>query len=138
MTSNSAALTTIAQARPGNASAAGRDLLAVLRRIESAVTAETDGLRGNAGFDIAASNARKNRHLFDLSRAVRGVAPDQLDESHREGLESLRRTLAENESALKAHMAAVSEIAGLVQTAIEEANADGTYSAAAFATGTAG
>ncbi len=51
---------------------------------------------------------------------------------HRAALERLRDKLAINESAIRAHLNAVNEIATLMQNAIQHAETDGTYSAGEF------
>ena len=51
---------------------------------------------------------------------------------HREGLTRLRQKLARNEAAILAHLNAVNEVANLLKNAIQNAEADGTYSAGAF------
>ena len=49
-------------------------LLTLIRRIQEAVDEETQGIRTDVDFDVAASNARKSRYLYDLNRASRGMA----------------------------------------------------------------
>ncbi|TGV74543.1 hypothetical protein EN801_040020, partial [Mesorhizobium sp. M00.F.Ca.ET.158.01.1.1] len=53
-------------------------------------------------------------------------------EQHREGLTRLRQKLAKNEAAILAHLSAVNEVAGLLRSAIQRAETDGTYSAGEF------
>ena len=112
-------------ARPGN-------VAAILGRIEEAVEDETSRIRADMSFDLKASNARKSRCLYELSRAMKGVSEADFLAEHAEGLKRLRGKLVRNEAALKAHLAAVSEVAALLQNAIQQAEADGTYSAGAF------
>lgn len=107
-------------------------VLAVIGRMEEAIDAETTGIRGNPDFDIKASNARKSRHLYELNRASRGVEM-VADENLLTALTRLRSKLDANEAALRAHLSAVSEVATILQDAIEHSEADGTYSAGAFA-----
>lgn len=107
------------------------NLGAIIHRIEEAIDEETASIRSDVGFDIVASNARKGRHLYDLTRAIRayaGAVPAQFEEP----LTRLRAKLARNEAAIRAHMEAVSEVAGLIREAIERSEADGTYSTGAF------
>lgn len=112
-------------ARPGN-------LIAILERIEKAIEEETAAIRSEPRFDIKASNARKSRHLYELARAMKGVGATDLVADQKEGITRLRKKLVENEVVLKAHLSAVGEVAGLIQDAIERAEADGTYSAGQF------
>lgn len=122
-------------ASPGANRAAGPQaeaLLALLGRIEETVEAEASGIRNGFRFDIKASNARKSRQLYDLGRAFEGLDPQTLDVEQRAALARLREKLASNEATIKAHLSAVGEVAGLLQQAIEEVQADGTYSISAF------
>ena len=108
------------------------NLSVILDRIERAIEEETTGIRSEPRFDIKASNARKSRHLYELSRAMKGVGATDLVAEQKEGIVRLRKRLVENEAVLKAHLSAVGEVAALIQDAIERAEADGTYSAGEF------
>jgi hypothetical protein len=112
-------------AGPGN-------LGAIIGRIEAAVEEETAGIRASTGFDLKASNARKSRCLYELNRAMKGIGQGELPGEHREGLLRLRQKLARNEAAILAHLSAVTEVAELMRNAIQNAEADGTYSAGEF------
>lgn len=107
-------------------------VLAIIDRLETAIDEETVAIRTDMGFDIAASNARKSRHLYDLSRAMKTQDASALPRSAEEALSRLRGKLAVNQAAIEAHLSAVKEVAGLMQDAIQHAEADGTYSASAF------
>lgn len=104
----------------------------LIGRIEETVENETAELRTNMNFDIKASNARKSRYLYELSRAMKGIGESDFISEHRDGIRRLREKLARNESALRAHLSAVNEVATLLQNAIQNAEADGTYSAGEF------
>ncbi|TJW11601.1 MAG: hypothetical protein E5W82_17785 [Mesorhizobium sp.] len=112
-------------ARPGN-------LAAIIGRIEEAVEEETAAIRTDTGFDLKASNARKSRYLYELTRAMKSANEAEFLEQHREGLTRLRQKLAKNEAAILAHLSAVNEVANLLKNAIQRAEADGTYSAGEF------
>ena len=114
-----------AQACPGN-------LEAIIGRIEQAVEDETSAIRTDVNFDIKASNERKSRHLYELARAMKSIGEAGLPAEHRTGLQRLREKLAANEAAIRAHLNAVGEIAALMQSAIQNAETDGTYSAGQF------
>jgi hypothetical protein len=114
-----------AQPSPGN-------LSAIIGRIEEVVEEETAGIRSGVSFDLKASNARKSRYLYELNRAMKGMQPAEFLAEHREGLTRLRQKLARNEAAIKAHLNAVNEVATLLRNAIQNAEADGTYSAGEF------
>ncbi|TIW54058.1 MAG: hypothetical protein E5V56_12675, partial [Mesorhizobium sp.] len=81
---------------------------------------------------LKASNARKSRYLYELTRAMKGANEIEFLEQHREGLARLRQKLARNEAAILAHLNAVNEVANLLKSAIQRAEADGTYSAGEF------
>jgi hypothetical protein len=133
-------LTTIAQqsgANPAPAAAqpvrTAASLVAMIERVSEAIESETAGIRQGSGFDIKASNARKSRHLYELSKAFKSVEDVKQVAGHADALRRLRDRLAANERAIQAHMSAVSEIADLLQNAIQHAEADGTYSASGYA-----
>jgi hypothetical protein len=105
----------------------------LLARIEEVIDTETAAIRTDINFDIAASTARKSRHLYDLQRALRGQNDQALLETFRPEIERLRDKLAINQQAVTAHLEAVTEVALLIKTALQEAEADGTYSQSEFA-----
>lgn len=111
--------------RPGN-------IDAILTRIEEAVEEETAAIRTDIRFDIKASNARKSRYLYELTRATKGLVDADFPGELKVGVERLRDKLAANERAILAHLSAVGEVAGLLKDAIQRSEADGTYSANEF------
>ena len=108
------------------------NLSAIIGRIEETVEAETASIRTDIRFDIKASNARKSRYLYELNKAVSGLGEQSLGHEHRDSIVRLREKLAANEAAVLAHLNAVSEVAALMQDAIQRAEADGTYTANEF------
>jgi len=115
-----------------DAGAALMSLSAIIGRIEETVEAETVSIRTDIRFDIKASNARKSRYLYELNKAVTGLGNIALRDEHRDDIIRLREKLAANEAAILAHLNAVTEVASLMQDAIQRAEADGTYSASEF------
>ena len=113
-------------------SGSGGNLTAIIRRIEDAIDLETASLRKDTKFDLAASNARKSRHLYELNKAANGLSPRHLTDEHRDGLQRLRAKLEMNEQTILAHLSAVKEVAGMLQDAIQRAETDGTYTAHEF------
>ncbi len=107
-------------------------LTAILGRIEEAIDVETKAIRSDPKFDLSASNARKSRHLYELNKAMKGLARGDLRPEDRAGILRLRDKLSTNEATIRAHLSAVTEVAALLQDAIERHEADGTYSSAAF------
>lgn len=63
---------------------------------------------------------------------MKGIAQAEFAERHRDGLVRLQEKLTRNEQALLAHLSAVTEVANLLKNAIQQAEADGTYSVDAF------
>ncbi len=116
----------------GGAGTALMNLSAIIGRIEETVEAETAAIRTDARFDIKSSNIRKSRYLYELNKAISALRGTMLGEEHRAGILRLREKLAANEAAILAHLNAVTEVATLMQDAIQHAEADGTYSADAF------
>ena len=108
------------------------NLGAIIGRIEKAVEEETTAIRTDIHFDIKASNARKSRYLYELTRAMKTVGDGDFLADHRTGIKRLRDKLAINEAAILAHLNAVNEVATLMQNAIQRAETDGTYSAGEF------
>jgi hypothetical protein len=107
-------------------------LSSIIRRIEDAIDLETSAISKDTNFDLAASNARKSRYLYELNRASSGLSPQHLSDEHRDGLLRLRGKLEINERTILAHMSAVKEVAELLQEAIQRSETDGTYSAREF------
>lgn len=108
------------------------NLAAIIARTEEAVEEETAGITRNPRFDVQASNARKSRCLYELSRAVKGLRPADVGADAKQGFRRLRDKLARNERAIRAHLDAVGEVAALLQNAIASAQSDGTYGSGEF------
>lgn len=103
-------------------------LSAIVERIERAIDAETAAIRSDPGFDVKASNARKSRHLYELSKAFKGLKGADVPAEQHQALARLRDKLATNETVILAHLGAVNEVAAMLRGAIEHSEADGTYS----------
>lgn len=108
------------------------NLTAIIGRIEETIDTETASIRTDVRFDIKASNARKSRYLYELSRAIASLGGHTLHDEQKSAIVRLREKLAANETAILAHLSAVGEVASLMQDAIQRAEADGTYSASEF------
>jgi hypothetical protein len=108
------------------------NLGALIGRITEAVEEETASIRTDVRFDIKASNARKSRYLYELTRALKGAREGSVPAEHRDSLIRLRDRLADNEAAIRAHLSAVNEVATLMRDVIQRAENDGTYSAGEF------
>lgn len=105
---------------------------AIIERTAEVVAEETRAIGADLAFDLKASNARKSRCLYELSRAMKGVRDLEALGEHRAGLERLKSLLGLNQRAVRAHLEAVGEVAALLQGAIERAQSDGTYGADAW------
>lgn len=114
------------------AAARPASLTSIINRIAEAVDEETASIKTDMNFDLKASNARKSRCLYELSRATKGVDAQRLIAEQRDAIVRLRDKLARNEAAIRAHLNAVNEVASLIQGAIQRAEADGTYSEGEF------
>ena len=108
------------------------NLSSIIGRMTDAIEEETQGIRTDMRFDVKASNARKGRYLYELTRAMRGLTAADIGQEQELGLKRLRERLAANEAAIRAHLDAVGEVAALMQNALQRAEADGTYSAGEF------
>jgi hypothetical protein len=108
------------------------NLTSIIGRMTDAIEEETQGIRTDMRFDVKASNARKGRYLYELTRAMRGLTAADIGQEQELGLKRLRERLAANEAAIRAHLDAVGEVAALMQNALQRAEADGTYSAGEF------
>lgn len=112
--------------------AALMNLSSIIGRIEETVETETASIRTDVRFDVKASNVRKSRYLYELNKAISSLQGAMLGEEQRSGIMRLREKLAINEAAILAHLNAVTEVASVMQDAIQRADADGTYSADEF------
>jgi hypothetical protein len=108
------------------------NLGAIIGRIEQVIEEETAGIRRATSYDLKASNARKSRYLYELTRAMKGVDQAESFLEYKDSLLRLRQKLAKNEAAIKAHLNAVAEVANLLKSAIQRSEADGTYTAGEF------
>lgn len=118
---------------PNRDMASDSSLQSIVRRIRDCVELETNSIRTVSDFDAKQLNSRKSRLLYELGRASRNTDLADLDKACIDDFRALRVALAENETVLKSHMSAVTEVAGIVQKAIEREEADGTYTTAGFA-----
>jgi len=131
MTFYSPAVADVAPRAPERPATSG-SIAAIIGRIEEAIESETASIRSDPKFDIQASNARKSRYLYEFNRAVKNLSARDLGEMQRDAILRLKDKLAVNEAVIRAHLSAVTEVASLIQSAIERAETDGTYSTNAF------
>jgi chloramphenicol 3-O-phosphotransferase len=113
-------------------------LVSIIQRIEDAIERETRRSARMPNFDIKESNTRKSRYLYELTQGDEGAGQRDLRPEHRAGMQRLRASSNENEQVILAHLNAVSEVAAMIQSAIQTSEDDGTYSAGAFGRETVG
>ncbi len=104
------------------------NLLKTIRLLTACLDSETEALQHGKAYDVRAVSVRKNRFLFDLTRASRELKADGLDDPQRSELSRLKSTIEKNAGALKSHVSAVREVSEYFQEIVDEANSDGTYS----------
>ncbi|MEF2071752.1 flagellar protein FlgN [Consotaella aegiceratis] len=104
-------------------------LLQAIGRLETVLARETAALNAGSVKDLAEFSARKNQSLLELTRMSRGLKPEVVSSDVRIRLSNLKKGLDANQRALRLHVQASEEIAGLIARAIEHAESDGTYEA---------
>lgn len=111
-------------------------IMTMLERIEQAIDEETTAIRTDVTFDLTASNERKSRHLYDLARLLKSQG-DNLAflEGSTDLIHRLQEKLKINQATIAAHLEAVTEVAAMIQTAIQTSETDGTYCATQFSQG---
>ncbi|QKV19617.1 hypothetical protein [Oricola thermophila] len=122
---------TASHAKGQNTSLSKSQLKALITRVGSTIEAETRMLRKNPAADISATNARKNRCLYELNLVSRELTPGDIDEDIRSELLSLRKKVDENAGVLRACMTATKDVIDMLGDAIVNAESDGTYPLAA-------
>ena len=85
-------------------------LSTIIARIEQAVDEETASIRTDMNYDLKASNARKSRYLYELSKATKSIGAAQLIAEQRDAIVRLRDKLTKNESAIRATVDAASVV----------------------------
>jgi len=103
-----------------------------IRRLEDVVERETQMLLDGQAVDLVDINAHKSRGLRDFNKAM-GKAVKTVDtpalKALQPVLDNLRQKLDRNCDAIKLHLRAVTELAGIIRDALETQEADGTYTA---------
>lgn len=112
--------------------AALMNLCTIISRIEETIEIETALISTDIHFDIRTSNIRKSRYFYEFSKAIAGLDEFALPQEQQDAIIRFREKLAANETAILAHLNAVSEITTLIQDAIQTAETDGTYTASEF------
>ncbi|MGO6716420.1 hypothetical protein ACCS65_21415 [Rhizobium ruizarguesonis] len=105
----------------------------VLGRLEMIIDNENTRIGNDPQFDLKVSNAHKSRCLYELSMLFRDTDPAELAATHLDQLHGLKKKLVLNARRVEAHLEAVRAVADLLKNAVQDADADGTYSQEQFA-----
>ena len=108
------------------------NLGAMIGRIEEAVDEETAVDPHRHPFRHQGVERAQEPLSLRTDPRLKGDSRGSVPAEHRDGLIRLRERLADNESAIRAHLSAVNEVAMLMQNVIQHAENDGTYSAGEF------
>ncbi|MFT4183358.1 MAG: hypothetical protein QM636_15730 [Rhizobium sp.] len=104
----------------------------VLGRLEMIIDNENNRIGTDPEFDLKVSNAHKSRCLYELSMLFRDTNPADLAVGHIEQLHGLKKKLILNARRVEAHLEAVRAVADILKNAVQNADADGTYSQEQF------
>ena len=104
----------------------------VLGRLEMIIDNENTRIGQDRDFDLKVSNSHKSRCLYELSMLFRDTDPAELAAAHIEQLHALKKKLVLNARRVEAHLEAVRAVAEILKNAVQDADADGTYSQEQF------
>ena len=107
----------------------------VLGRLETIIDNENDNIGRDPEFDLPTSNAHKSRCLYELAMLSRDVRPDEVPQTFSVQLRRVREKLATNAQRVSAHLKAVREVVTILKNAVQDLEADGTYSQEQFRRG---
>ena len=107
----------------------------VLGRLEMIIDHENDNIGRDPDFDLPTSNAHKSRCLYELAMLTRDVRPDEVPPTFSPLLGRVREKLATNAQRVSAHLEAVREVVTILKNAVQDLEADGTYSQEQFRLG---
>lgn len=112
------------------AEAAGADnenLLRLVARLTGIIKGECAAIRDNPAADLSGFVDAKNRALYELELAVRNQQSALADPHARTALKQLQEALASNETQLQAHIIAVGDAIGVIESLSGATPSDGTY-----------
>lgn len=104
----------------------------VLGRLDMIIENENNRIGTDPEFDLKVSNAHKSRCLYELTMLFRDTNPKELAMSYIDQMHHLKKKLTVNARRVEAHLHAVREVADLLKNAVQDADADGTYSQEQF------
>lgn len=102
-------------------------MLSVVERLIECLERETADLAGGDMNGTRDHIAVKSRLLFDLNRAIREAGSDSVTPAMAERLSVLRGALDRNASAIRANVAAMRELVGMLHATSLRDSTDGTY-----------
>jgi hypothetical protein len=104
----------------------------VLGRLETIIDNENDNIGNDPHFDLSTSNAHKSRCLYELAMLTRDVRPDEVPSAFSSQLGRVREKLVTNARRVSAHLDAVRAVVDILKNAVQDLEADGTYSQEQF------
>lgn len=99
----------------------------ILARLNIVITEETAVLNRRQVGDLQAFTAKKNQLLFELTKALKSTATEELQRLYAPQLQELRGRLDANKKLLAIHLEAAKEVSQTIIEAIRQADSDGTY-----------
>ena len=102
--------------------------IAIIRRIEVSIDAESVVLREQNTEQFAELNKIKAHCLVDLTRLSRVAGGWQSDAEMQRQLSSLKLALDRNKQIVEAHLSAAREVSKILTKLIKSSDYDGTYS----------
>jgi hypothetical protein len=102
-------------------------LRTVLGRLEMIIDNENARIGTDMKFDIKASNVHKSRCLYELTVLCRDVGPGDFPQGFATQMKGMKKKLQVNARKLEAHIYAMRTVADILRSAVQENEADGTY-----------
>lgn len=109
----------------------------VLGRLELIIDNENARIGKDPEFDLKVSNAHKSRCLYELTMLFRDTDQQEIAKSYVDKMQGLKHKLATNANRVQAHLEAVRAVADILKSAVQDEDADGTYSQEQFRYGEA-
>ena len=105
-------------------------LVALVARLDAAVSAETAALRRHDHAGLPEATRQKRQGLLELARLTRAMSNTVPSQDILGKLAAFRARLASNEAALLVELRAAQDVGAVIVRALREAESDGTYSRA--------
>nr|WP_316652403.1 hypothetical protein [uncultured Gellertiella sp.] len=104
----------------------------VLGRLELIIDNENERIGKDPEFDLKVSNAHKSRCLYELTMLFRDTDQQEVARGFVHQMQGLKHKLAMNANRVQAHLDAVRAVADILKGAMQDEDADGTYSQEQF------